>query len=81
MLETFALTGSSPLILTIHTSLFDWYGSWGPAGVFGMVSRIYLIVKSLSSIKLGPILFPSCGYSMSYLTSVASKNGLSDISS
>ena len=48
--------------------------SWWPAGEFEIVSTTEGIVKSSSSNKIKPILFPAGGYSISYVKTVVSQN-------
>ena len=48
----------SPEIKIIQTLLLDYVGSWLLAVKFGILSRIYGMLKSSSSNKLKPIFFP-----------------------
>ena len=48
----------SPAIETIQTLLLDYVGSWLLAVKFGILSRIYGMLKSSSSNKLKTIFFP-----------------------
>ena len=60
----------------IQTLLLACIQSCQTTGNFGTVSRIYGMVKSLSSNKLKPIFFPEGGKSSSYVMVVASINGV-----
>ena len=68
--------GSYTSMKMVHTFNIACVGSWQPAGEFVIVSIIYWMVKSFSSNKLKPILFPSGGNQISYLRTVASQNGV-----
>ena len=75
------MIGYSTLIAIIHTFLLACNGSLLTDDEFGILSMIYGIVKSSSSSKLKPTLFPGGGNSISYTIFVVSLNGVDVISS